>query len=285
MILKLFYSLISLIASLLLFGDIFYITLYNNNYLPEKSFAVQSSIPLSIPRQDIDNAYFITSVNSDLSLDLYTGPHKWDHTADHFIFITDSSTVFHRNETSFSNFTMELSSDFDSIRFINTARSFEEKEMRIFLALYREDAGSIIREMGDINDTLRTLVEYHMYSRQEQYGKSLAAAEKLHICFPGDKTLFKNYIIELMNNTQFSEAENKMDSFFRKYGKDDFYYSLKLNIAGIRGLFNKAEEYLIEGRLLFPESIMLIDDAVKLYSVIDTSRMTQFIELRKSLQH
>jgi len=282
---KLLLSFICLISSLLLFSDIFYITLYNSNYMPEKSFVIESSIPLSIPGNKIETAYFITTVNSGLSLDLYTGPDKWNHTEDNFVFISDSSSVFHSNETSFSNFKMELSPDFDSIRFLNTARSFDEKEMRIFLSLYRDDPGSVIRGIGNINDTLKTLIEYNYYRNRKQYGKSLTAAQELHICFPSDKTLFKNYIIELMNNAQFIKAENEMDSFFRKYGKDDFYYSLKLNIAGIRGFFKKAEQYLIDGRVIFPESIMLINDAINLYSVIDTSRMTHFIELRKSLLH
>ncbi len=261
--------------------------LFNDRFEPD-SVALLESENACFNESAFYNAYFIFLIDEFMNMGIFTGPTSWNHTdrtlsfsiTDAFIENTEYSFGdYFRNGSQPDSFAIDIKSHTEDFTALYALR-------QLYSAVQSEDyAASYPVFLFEADSSLFSeIYSYYQLRKHKQYYPALLLTQRLHSDRPDDPILFRYYALSLMDNGMFSQAMDQIGRFYADKNKNDLYYSLMLNIYAISGKFDVCEQFLIEGRNLFPESKMLIEDGVNLYSVIDSSLFAEYIELMENLE-
>lgn len=266
-------------------GSEYLAIMFNERFEPDSIILFSEESPC-FNESAFSKAYFVFLMDEFLNMGIFTGPSSWNHVNRSLSFrITDA--FIEKTEFSFSDY-FQYGSQADS--FVIDIKSHTKD----FTALYalRQIHSSVITEtysaqypafLNDSDSTLFPCIySYYQLRKNKQYYTALLVTQKLHSDRSDDPVLFRYYALSLMDNGMFSQAMDSISRFYAGRFKNDLYYSLMLNIFAISGKFDICEQFLIEGRNLFPESKMLLEDGANLYSVIDSSMFAEYIELMEN---
>ena len=166
---------------------------------------------------------------------------------------------------------------FDSVRMTSSMNAFDNKVLSIAFDVFLYNNGIIKSIFVPENtcqipkyNTLKDILNYNTFNHELKYNKALSKISNCYLRFQTDRSLLKQYIYALMNIGKFGESLNILNDFYKNCMRDDFYFSLKMNIHAISGNFKNAEKAINEGRLIFPDSDILLIDAYNLYSITDS---------------
>lgn len=257
--------------------------IFGNDYLPDTVFIAESEKPCF--RQDLfRNAGFVFLMDEFLNSGIYTGPDDWDHNEKTLSFlsgpdfITDpefSFADFFGTKDSISVHAIDIRAHTADFAILHSLRN-------MYSSVKNGDFSTPFPEIlaaADTDSVFSGIYAYHLMTKNKDYYSALLLSRDMLSKKPDDRILFRYYALSLMNNGMFGEAMTSIGKFYKDIVPDDLYYSLMMNLYAITGKFDKSEEYLIEGRNLYPESKTLIIDGLNLYSVIDSSIYAEYIEL------
>lgn len=282
---KILFILLLTIFNLYIHADIYWLILYDSNYMPFKSYVLNQDYP-ALHSDSIYNALFIGTIDCRLQAHIHYGSNRWDIDAG-LIYLDPDSSFIVKSQYSFSEITGAGQSDaFDSSRLYSMLNTGIDASLSLFYDLHTDkyinsDYYTMHTDIPSITQygTLYALMQYRQYTHQEEYSKALSIIKSLYEAFPAEQQIFSMYIIALLNTGDFYNANSELGQFYEQRQKDDFYYSIKTNILALSGNFKQARLVLEEGRTLYPESRMLQMDAYNFYSVTDTVRMKLIEEI------
>ncbi|MCK4524686.1 hypothetical protein KAU15_07145 [candidate division WOR-3 bacterium] len=249
----------------------------NNYYLTKTQFSVADS-PFTIKTDSLDNILFAVLIDNHLNSNLFYGSDDWN-VSHRTVSLHTSPSKFLLNSTfSFGDIISETSTiTFDSIRMMNSMNTFDNKVLSIAFDVFLFN-NDIIKSIFIPENTcqipeyniLKNILNYNTLNHELKYNEALLKIRNCYLKFPTDRSLLKQYIYALMNIGKFGESLNILNDFYKNCMRDDFYFSLKMNIHAISGNFKNAEKAISEGRLIFPDSDILLIDAYNLYSITDS---------------
>ncbi len=249
----------------------------NNYYLTKTQFSVTES-PFTIKTDSLDNILFAVLIDNHLNSNLFYGSDDWNVSNRTVLLHTNPSGFLLNSTFSFGDIISETSTiTFDSIGTMNSMNTFDNKVLSIAFDIFLFN-NDIIKSIFIPENTcqipeyniLKNILNYNTLNHELKYNEALLKIRNCYLKFPTDRSLLKQYIYALMNIGKFGESLNILKDFYRSCVRDAFYFSLKMNIHAISGNFKNAEKAISEGRLIFPDSDILLIDAYNLYSITDS---------------
>lgn len=280
---RLFVFLLLLILSVQAAANQYMIIVFGNDYLPDTVFIAESE-KLCFRQDLFRNAGFVFIMDEFLNSSVYTGPEAWNHN-EGTLYFNPGSDFITETEFSFADFfgkpdsvsvlAIDIRAHTADFAILHSLRNmYSSVKNGDFSAPFPE-----ILADADTDSIFSGIYAYNLMTKNKDYYNALILSKRILGKRPEDRILFRYYALSLMNNGMFGEAMTSIGKFYKNIVPDDLYYSLMMNLYAITGKFDKSEEYLIEGRNLYPESKTLIIDGMNLYSVIDSSIYAEYIEL------
>jgi len=273
-----------------LFGFVFisanycYWLAFDSNFFFILSDTSQFSDSISIPAEKLTNTSVLFVFDLENNAEIFWGPSSWNHKDGLLYFKKESED----DKTSFAEFYGRPESN-----------SLSKEQMRdIAYGCSLDDLYAIIEFTDSVKNVdypllperfsnaegYKMFADYFDFLRKRKIEENFESAEKLayglYCVNKNDITLMKIYLYILMDNGKFNDADKLINDFYKKIARDVTYYSLKANLFAIKGMFKKAEEMILEGRQHFPQSMLLLNDAINIYSVVDTSKMIELLKIR-----
>ncbi len=283
---KYVFLIIFILFSLHICSDLFYVFTYDINYFFNNAFIIQSDT-LKIPENKLQNSLFIFVFNSSLESRVFNGPSFWNHKTKTLYFIPDTN-FFVNTEYTFNDYYHNFDRTFSqkSLLFM-TLSNIGNNKLYYLMYINRNnidiDNLNIFSDISIYNE-IKYIMKYYYYLNKKDYQQALNNIYYLHNLYEEDKNIFQLYVYALMDVGAFIEAKNEIKIFFNNKEKNDFYYSLMVNLYAISANFKMAEKTLLTGRNLFPESKILLEDGIKLYSILDTIKMNEYIDILNNIR-
>ncbi len=249
----------------------------NNYYLTKTQFSITEP-PFTIKTDSLDNILFAVLIDNHLNSNVFYGSDDWNVSNRTVSLHTNQSKFLLTSTFSFGDIISETSTIiFDSIRMISSMNTFDNKILSIAFDVFLYNNG-IIKSIFIPENTcqipeykiLKNILDYNTFNHELKYNEALLKIHNCYLRFQTDRSLLKQYIYALMNTGKFGESLNILNDFYKNCVRDDFYFSLKMNIHAISGNFKNAEKAINEGRQIFPDSDILLIDAYNLYSITDS---------------
>jgi len=244
----------------------------------------QFSDSIFIPSDKLSNTSVLFVFDLENNAGVFLGPSSWNHKEGLLYFKKDSA----EEKTLFSEFYGQPKSNalsIEQMRDIAYGCSLDDLYSIIEFTDSVQNADyPLLPERFSNTEGYKMFYDYFNFLRKRKIEENFEAAEKLayglYCINKNDITLMKIYLYILMDNGKFNDADKLINDFYKKIERDVTYYSLKTNLFAIKGLFDKAEKMILEGRHRFPQSMLLLNDAINIYSVLDTSKMIELLKIR-----
>lgn len=277
----------ALFAALCIYSNLYWIILFDSNYLPQNSYMIDCLYP-ALPADSLKDISFLAIIDSDLNARIMYGSNIWDIDNNLIMLGADEGFIVHSDYT-FAEITgSDYAEVFDSVQLFGMIQTGMSVPLLFVNDLHTEKYlystyYSIAEDINAIDqyNILKTIMEYRLNTKNENYAEALSLISPIHKDFPDDENIFRMYIVSLLNIGDFYNTNREIEQFYSKTEFDEFYYSIKTNLFALSGNLESARNILEEGRTLFPESDILIRDAYNLYSVVDTVQMKMIREILK----
>lgn len=263
-----------LLIPAVIFADIACVFAFDTNLMPDRDTIISAGDDFELPLSFCRNSSMLFAFTLSGKNLFFLGPSEHDNAKKTMSFsLREPDRGF-----IFSDYYKEdyfIPMKVESVRFIS--ETFGLNDLAAISSAYEENI------LPDIPHSLNTSVlndflNYRNSVLSHDFNGALSSADKIFKMFPEDETSLSFYLYSLMNMADFYTANAKLDSFYKARERSEMYFSLKANLFAIWGKFDIAEDFIERGRFEFPESRMLLTDAINLYSVTDSAKMAELIE-------
>ncbi|HCP17360.1 TPA: hypothetical protein DIT23_07415 [candidate division WOR-3 bacterium] len=260
-----------------IYSNTFLVFSFNKNLFKDKEFLIYSKEKyFSIDFDSLKNSYFIVVFDFSYRSRIFFGPSK--------IVYDKKSMIFDFNEPTLIRF--------NQLNELNDDKIFDDTTLtKISLINNLYDLNYIMYNYFKINisenelyfsffnkedDILKTYFYIKKLYEKKDFDSLRITFKKLYKKYPNNKDFIQFYLLSLLDCSQFYIANSLLDSYLLKFDDDTFYYSLKGNINAILGNLKKAQKYFEEGRKKYPESLLLLNDALNIYSILDSTKFEDY---------
>jgi len=269
---------ILILLPLLLSANTAFLFLFNNNMMLEKDTSFYFIDNIELPMKYFENVTLAFFFDLEENKKIFFGPTDHNHLKQTFLFNIKENELQKSETICFSDY---FSLDREHIKNLSEissiAYAFSLKELSAVISGYRNETDTLF-SLNKTFISFGNLLMYRKAKEEHQFKRAMNFSQKIYESFPQDESALKIYIYSLMDIADFYTADSQLNKFYKKSDKKEDYYSLKANLFAIWGKFDEAVGFIEKGRFLFPESEILLQDAINIYSVIDTMKMLELIE-------
>ncbi|MGE3063372.1 MAG: hypothetical protein AB7T10_07025 [bacterium] len=271
-----------LLVPLITEADIAFVCTFNSNLIYDRDTIVSVSKNFELPMDFCKDASILFAFTLSGKSLLFYGPssHNYQKSIMSFDTASDKNRDFLFSDYYKQNGFTPIPPE--SIPIISRTMGFE----RLFIvsSAYNGEISPSISSYEEFS-LIHDFLLFRLHEKSGSFRETMNLADKFYKKFRDDETALEIYLYSLMNMADFYTADASLDSFYKNREKSEMYFSLKTNLNAIRGNFEAAEHFIENGRYLYPESILLIHDAINLYSVTDSLKMAELADFyRKVLE-
>lgn len=281
MILKFVFMLL-ICLPVFVFGNIAAVFTFNDNLMLETDTFAVFSERVTLPMAFFSNSYIVLIFDVYGNSEYFFGPSSHDYNSNIFSFSFNSSDN-RENRYSFSEYFNregKPEADKNGLKEISLSCGFDD----LYLLLSAHDSLTADSPVETLNASgrnsvllLNDFIRIKNAELKEKYETAKSCISKLSKKYPDDKDVMKLKLYNCMDLADFYGANLLIDNFYKQIEKDETYYSLKGNLFALWGKFDLSVKYIESGRNIFPESEMLLNDAINIYSVTDSLKMDEFL--------
>ena len=255
---------------------------FNSNLLFEKDTCFSFNDKIELPIEYFSDASLVFIFDIEGEKQYFFGPTGHDYAKKSFSFSFKEDILDSLGSLKFSDYSLSSALPFQNLETVSAfSQIFKFKELN-----------AVIRAFEDFTDTsfiynanyslLADFIFIQNAGENKLFQEAANRAGKIFNLFSSDESALKLYLYSLMDMADFYTANSILDRFYEKRDKNETYFSLKANLYAIWGKFDTSLKYIDEGRFLYPESGILLFDAINIYSVVDTVKMLELMEYYKN---
>jgi len=260
-----------------IYSNTFLVFSFNKNLFKDKEFLIYSKEKyFSFDFDSLKNSYFIVVFDFSYRAKIFFGPSKIVYDKKSMIFDFNKPTLIHFNQIN------ELNDDkiFDDttlskISLINNLYDLNYVMYNYFKTNISENE-LYFSYFNKEDDILKTYFYIKELYEKKDFDSLRIIFKKLYKKYPYNKDFFQFYILSLLDCSKFYIANSLLDTYLLNFDDDTFYYSLKGNINAVLGNLKKAQKYFEKGRKKYPESLLLLNDALNIYSILDSTKFEDY---------
>lgn len=261
-----------------LLSNTFFIYPFNSNLFPEgEKILYSSDNGFSLDFDSISNVYFFVVFDLSFNSKIFFSPSSIDYQNKKIFFnLKNNSQIYFYELFDLPLETTITEKNLARISFIN-----DLKDLNFIVSRYLKFNGvtndyEICFQNLNEENMLNILFTIQEFYKKKDFESLKILFEKLKKKYPENRDFYQLYILSLMDCSNFTRASILLDSYFKKFEDDTFYYSLKGNIYAIMGNLQKAEQILKIGRKKYPDSFVLLNDLLNVYSITDSIKFQDF---------
>jgi len=275
---KIIFYLFLLFLFIYLLSDTFFIYPFNSNLFPEGEKILYSSYNgFSLDFDSISNIYFFVVFDLSFNSKIFFSPSSIDYQHKKIFFnLKNDSQIYFYELFDLPSETIITEKNLARISFLNDLKALNFIISRYFQFNGFTNDYEISSHNSNDKNMLNILFNIQEFYEKKDFESLKILFEKLKRKYPENRDFYQLYILSLMDCSNFSRASFFLDSYFKKFEDDTFYYSLKGNIYAIMGNLKKAEQILKTGRKKYPDSFVLLNDLLNVYSITDSIKFTDF---------
>jgi hypothetical protein len=259
-------------------ANVAFLFLFNSNLLLQKDTCLCFNDNIELPIEYFSDASLVFIFDIEGEKQFFLGPTGHDYAKESFSFSFREDVFDSLGSLKFSDYSLSSPLPFQNLETVSAfSQIFKFKELN-----------AVIRAFEDFPDTsfiynanyslLSDFIFVQNAKESKLFQEAVNRSEKIFNLFSSDESALKLYLYSLMDMADFYTANSILDRFYQKRDKNETFFSLKANLYAIWGKFDTSLKYIDEGRFLYPESRILLSDAINIYSVVDTAKMLELLD-------
>lgn len=264
-----------------LYANVAFLFLFNSNMLFEKDTCFSFNNKIEIPINYFSNVSLAFVFDLEGDHKYFFGPSNHDYAKETFSFSLNEDASESTAILAFNDYSLSDPLPFKDLETLKEfSRIFEFKELNAVIKAYEGSFDTSFIKNANYS-ILSDIISIRNAEENKSFQNAVNLSETIFNLYPSDESALKIYLYTLMDMADFYTANSILDKFYTKRDKSETYFSLKANLYAIWGKFETSLTYIEEGRFQYPESRILLLDAINVYSVIDTSKMLELLDYYK----